>query len=93
MKIELIYFIVFWLNAFPVKSGVSKQFSPQEIILRWQLDIKKHCQVMFGEYYEVHNELDPTNTQVPRTHEAFSLGPTGISQGTVKFSVLRQDAS
>ena len=48
---------------------------------------------MFGEYCEVHDEPDPTNTQVPRTHEALALGPTGNSQGTVKFSVLRQDAS
>mgnify|MGYP000959672854 CR=1 FL=1 len=40
VKIELVYFIVFWLNAFPARSGISRQFSPREIILRFQLDIK-----------------------------------------------------
>ena len=88
VKIELIYFIVCWLNAFPVKSGISRQFSPREIVLRWQLDIKRHCRVMFGEYCEVHDELDPTNTQVSKTHEALALGPTRNSQGTVKFFCL-----
>ena len=58
VKIELIYFIVFWLNAFPVRSRISREFSPREIILRFQLDIKMHCQVMFGEYCEVHDEQD-----------------------------------
>ena len=88
VKIELIYFIVFWLNSFPVNSGISRQFSPREIILRWQLDVKKHCRVMFGEYCEVHDEPDPSNTQEPRTHEALALGLTGNSQGTVKFFCL-----
>ena len=45
VKIKLIYFIVFWLNAFPVRSGISRQFSPREIILRFQLDIRKHCRM------------------------------------------------
>ena len=43
VKIELIYFIVFWLNAFHVQSSISKKFSPRELILQWQLDVKKHC--------------------------------------------------
>ena len=59
VKIELIYFIIFWLNAFPMRSGISKQRSPREIILHFQLDIRKHCQVMFGEHCEVHAEPDP----------------------------------
>ena len=28
MKIEFIYFVTLWINAFPVKSGVSETFSP-----------------------------------------------------------------
>jgi hypothetical protein len=43
MKIEFIYFIVLWLNAFPVKSGISSTFSPCELLVRWKLDYKKHC--------------------------------------------------
>ncbi len=28
MKIEFIYFMVFWLNAFPVRMGISGVYSP-----------------------------------------------------------------
>ena len=85
MKIEFVYFIVLWLNAFPVKSGVSGTYSPRELVLHRKLDYKKHCQILPGSYCEVHNELVPTNTMVARTHACIALGPTGNLQGTVKF--------
>ena len=28
MKIEFVYFVILWLNAFPVKSGISQTISP-----------------------------------------------------------------
>ena len=31
MKIEFIYFMVLWMNAFSVKSGISQTFSPREL--------------------------------------------------------------
>ena len=34
MKIEFIYFMVLWMNAFPVKLGISQTFSPRELLLR-----------------------------------------------------------
>jgi hypothetical protein len=34
MKIEFVYFIVLWLNAFPVKSGILITFSPRELLMR-----------------------------------------------------------
>ena len=43
MKIEFIYFVTLWINAFPVKNGVSETFYPKEILLRWRMDVKKHC--------------------------------------------------
>jgi hypothetical protein len=43
MKIEFIYFIVLWLNAFLVKSGISSTFSLHKLLLWWKLDYKKHC--------------------------------------------------
>jgi len=36
MKIEFVYFIVLWLNAFPIKSGISSTFSPRELLVRWR---------------------------------------------------------
>ncbi len=59
IKIEFVYFIVLWFNAFPVKSGISATYSPRELLLRWQLDYKKHCRVLPGTYCEVHDELFP----------------------------------
>jgi hypothetical protein len=35
MKIDFVYFMVLWMNAFPVKSGVSDKISPGELLLRW----------------------------------------------------------
>jgi hypothetical protein len=88
MKIEFVYFIVLWLNAFPVKSGVSGTYSPRELVLHRKLDYKKHCQVFPGSYCEVHDKPVPTNTIVARTHACIALGPTGNLQRTVKFYCL-----
>jgi hypothetical protein len=85
MKIEFIYFCILWLNVFPVHSGISAMHSPRELMVRWKLDYKRHCQVVPGTYCEVHNEPMPSNTMAPRTHAAIELGPTGNMQGSVKF--------
>jgi hypothetical protein len=37
-KIEFVYFTVLWLNAFPVKTGISSTYLPREILVRWRLD-------------------------------------------------------
>jgi hypothetical protein len=34
MKIEFVYFMVLCMNAFPVKSGISQMFLPQELLVR-----------------------------------------------------------
>jgi hypothetical protein len=88
MKIEFIYFIVLWLNAFPVKSGISSTFSLRNLLVRWKLDYKKHCRVLPGTYCEVHDEPSPSNTMTPCMHEAIALGPTGNLQGSMKFYSL-----
>ncbi len=33
-KIEFVYFVVMWLNAFPVKTGISGVYSPCELLVR-----------------------------------------------------------
>ena len=50
MVIELLHFCVMWLNAFPVKSGVSDRFSPRELMLRHPLDATVHAVTPFGAY-------------------------------------------
>jgi hypothetical protein len=88
MKIEFLYFIVLWLNAFPVKTGVSVIYSPWELLVCWRLDYKKHCRVLPGTYCKVHDEPLPSNMMVPQTHKGIALGPTGNLEGTVKFYCL-----
>jgi hypothetical protein len=88
MIIELMHFCVMWMNSFPVKSGISKKWSPREIVLRHGLDAKLHCKVPSGEYCEVHVNPDITNTMELRTRWAICLGPTGNMQGSYKFLSL-----
>ena len=88
MIIELMHFCVMWMNAFPVKSGISKKWSPRELISRHRLDAKLHCRAPFGAYCEVHTDPDITNTMEPRTKWAICLGPTGNMQGSYKFMSL-----
>jgi hypothetical protein len=88
MKIKFVYFIVLWLNAFLVRTGISDWFSPQELLVRWRLDYKKHCWVLPGTYCEIHDKTDPSNSMVAWTHKGIALGPTGNLQGSVKFYCL-----
>ncbi len=85
MLIELIYHVVLWLNAFPMKSGVSRTLSPRKIVLRHNLKFAKHCKAPFGSYCEFHNEPVPTNMMVSCTSPAIVLGPTGNIQGLYKL--------
>jgi hypothetical protein len=93
LKMELIYFVVLWLNAFPAKSGVSGTYSPRELLVRWKLDYKKHCRVLPGTYCKAHNKPVPSNTMTPRTHKCIACEPTGNLQGSVKFYCLTMGAS
>jgi len=93
LKMEIIYFVVLWLNAFPVKTGVSSVHSPRELLVRWKLDYAKHCRVLPGMYCEVHDEPSPSNSMTPHMHACIACGPTGNLQGSVKFTVSPQVGS
>ena len=56
LLIQLFQFVIMWLNAFPVKGGISSRLSPTELISRHRLDALKDCQTLFVTYCEVHNE-------------------------------------
>ena len=72
MKIEFIYFCVLWLNAFPVKSGISSSHSPRELMVHWKLDYKRHCRVQPGTYCEVHDEPIPSNRNSFETYREYA---------------------
>jgi hypothetical protein len=88
MKIKFVYFIVLWLNALPVRTGISDWFSPRELLVRWGLDYKKHWWVLSGTYCEKHDKLDPSNSMVTWKHKGIALGPTGNLQGSMKLYCL-----
>ena len=65
MVIHYMYFMMLWLNAFPMKTGIPDKFNPNEIISQQKLNIKAYCQVPFGSYCEVHDEPDTRNSMAP----------------------------
>jgi hypothetical protein len=73
MVVELLHFCVMWMNSFPVKSGISKKWSPRELVSRHKLDTKLHCRSPFGSYCKVHVDPDITNTLEPRTKWAICM--------------------
>jgi len=77
------------MNAHIDKQGISEEFSPRELVLRWQLDWKKHCRAPFGVYCIAYDDPSTTNTMQDRATEAIYLGPTGNHQGTCKFLSLK----
>ena len=87
--IELITFVVFWLNSHPPKGGVSRTYSPRTILLDTTVSQRLHCRLPFGSYAETHdNPSIPNDTRTMRTTPALCLGPTGNERGTYRFFSL-----
>ena len=84
ITIHLVYFAVLWLNSLPAAAGVSKKYSPREIVLSRKLNFDKHCKATFSSYVEAHKDPTITNTMRSRTFPGIFLGPTGNRQGTHK---------
>ena len=57
MMMFMVINVVMWLNSFPPKGGVSTMVSPRMIMTGDKFDYKKHCQLEFGGYAQVHDEL------------------------------------
>ena len=50
MIIEIVKAMNFWLNAFPVKSGISKVLSPRTIVTGRAIDYKMNFKIECGRY-------------------------------------------
>eukprot|EP00956_Cyclotella_meneghiniana_P028301 scaffold65295_cov71-Cyclotella_meneghiniana.AAC.14 len=81
--IRLMYFVAFWINGFPNENGVSKVYSPREIVTGMSIDFKKHARARFGSYIEASEDADITNNMQGRTTPCICLGPSGNVQGSV----------
>eukprot|EP00804_Cyclotella_cryptica_P016673 CCRYP_001990-RA/>CCRYP_001990-RA protein AED:0.73 eAED:0.24 QI:0/-1/0/1/-1/0/1/0/427 len=82
------------LNAYVNKQGISNEYSPREIILRWQLCWDKHCRHPFRAYGQAYDDPSSTetNTQQARSRDVICMGPTGNIQGSYYFVDLSTKA-
>ncbi len=87
MLSHMIFFTVKMLNNFPVKGGISIQYSPKTIMSGHMLNYKQ-CSLPFGSYCQVHKEDGQRNSLAARTQGAISLGPSTNQQGGQLFLSL-----
>ena len=69
---------------FPCRAGVPN-LSPIFILTGLSTDVKIHSCVSIGAYCHVHDEPDPSNTNIPRTTGALALHAQGNVQGGYNF--------
>ena len=63
------------LNFWPVKGGISKHYSPRQIVTGRRMYDEHHGKWKFGQYVLSHEDNDPTNTMEPRALDCIYLGP------------------
>jgi hypothetical protein len=73
---------------FSNKGGVSDNLSPKTNMSGKKLDFNKHLSLHMRQYFQVHEEQTHRNSQIARTKEEISLGPSGNLQGGFKFMAL-----
>ena len=78
---NIVYFVVLWVNAFPVNNGIYSNLPPRDIVARNNLDCNKHYQPTFRVYCEVNGKPYLSNTIITYAYEAIDLVPTGKING------------
>jgi hypothetical protein len=86
MMALMVYFSIFWINLFPVKSGLSSHVIPLTIITGLTIDFNTYFPLEFGAYVQTHEAHG--NNMSPRTIGAICLGPRGSIQGGYNFMGL-----
>ena len=67
--INLVYFIVMWLNEIPSGKGIPQKYPTKEIVTGQHLDFKNHYRVVFWSYVEAHYYPNISNNMASRTDE------------------------
>ena len=70
--IEMILFVVLWLNEFPPISRISQTYYPRTIMTDCTLDYYKHFRVEFVTYAETHEDAPPTNTMNDSGNDSYN---------------------
>ena len=87
VTIYMVFYAVKLLNYFPVKGGISDQYSPNAI-LAGEVVHFKYYSMPFGTYCQIHKKEGPQNSLAARMQGAISLGLSGNRQGGHKFLSL-----
>ena len=88
MTIELAKHVKIFLNTLPPKSGIIKTYILRIILTGKALYWNKICKLHFGDYVQVQEDRNVTNTLEERTQGEICLGPTGYLQGTYNLFSL-----
>ena len=75
--IYTVYNICLWLNAFPIRSGITGGFSPRELVTGLNVNCLKHCRFDVGAYVEASKDAIITNDNSDTIHSCIYLGPSG----------------
>ena len=89
--IHCVYTMIFWLNAFPNMSQ-KQWFSPREIVTGLNVDYKRNCKALVGEYVEASIDSEISNKNVERQQSCIYLGLSGNRQGSIKCFVIATGA-
>ena len=85
--------VCLWLNAFPIRLGITGGFSPRELVTGLTVNVLIHYQFDVGTYVEASTDVIITNDNSDKTHPCIYLGPSGISQDSHNCYILTQDLS
>ena len=80
--IYTVYNVCLWLNALPIRSGITGGFSPRELITGLTLNFKDNYKFDVGGYIEESIDVVITNYTSDRTHACIFLGSSGNRQGS-----------
>ena len=89
LLIHIVFFSVKILNYFPTKGGLSTVYSPKTIVSGKILQYKRHLALNIVQYFQVHEEETPRNSQAASKKAAIFLGPSGNTQGGFYFMSLQ----
>ena len=81
MIIYLVIEVTRKLNFFPTRGGVSKHYSPREILTGHKVEYQKQCAIQQFSYVLAHDEPQPSNTPTARAIDCIYLRPLSTQQG------------
>ena len=84
--IKIMKAMVFWINIFPLKNGISKVLSPRIIVTGQIVDYKMHCMIKCRAYVQTHKQHN--NIISMRSTGVIALQPAGNQQGGYFFFSL-----